>query len=437
MLVQVFDNFMYNDWFILQSLLFIIIIIIGILIYRYKNEGDHIFTDASTYFIILMVMYVTMPAYIFHDSGKTLVGASLRTIRFNALYSLYFSIVLTGYYSYRAVISTNKRDRSCFFSCNMHLVRINVREILCVYGLISVYIAVVYILNIPPIKTLWTDRALASMLTTTLNNVYKVQFMFMVVASFIVYLSCRFQTRRFFVMLLPFVFIDLITTDRGFMYQAMMVFIFITLLTGNKIPVYKLVIISLFVAAFSVIRAYWQQGFEIGQFIIIPKELLNTTEASFLIINSYSSINPLDAIFLSIGKIFSPQLIYALFGSIPHVSSIISSESPLSFGLGGSFLSEVYSYKSEFMLDFYPVATIIYLIMINIVKRKGSVGMFVFLFYLVLTANMFRSGLIYNLMEPFYYCVFALSWYWLPLFLSKKTIKRRPLFLRRKRFIRA
>ncbi|MES9902113.1 MAG: hypothetical protein ABW168_05450 [Sedimenticola sp.] len=412
---------MLSDLVVSNSILLNIALILFVIAYRYKVEKDRVFFDACTYYIILTVLYVLIPAYIYIDTGKTLVGSSYSTIQLYANYSLYYSSVLTIYYIFNGIISALKKSHSSNQSDSNILVSHGV--IICIYLLLIIYVIAVYSTQLPSISSLWSDRAMASLITNDINKYYKTQFIFVVIVSLVIYLVKRYSEYRFILLLMPFVVIDLITTSRGFLFQTLFIYILTLLITNKKVPAFKVLLLSICIAFFAVIRVIWYRDFQIDEFFIIPRELLNTAEATFLVIESSSSINAFHTILFAIGKVFSPQLVNLLAGKVPHVGSILASDSPLHFGLGGSLLSEAFSFKSTLMLIIYPIITAIYLTIINyFVRRFGFFGLIIFAFYLLSIKTIFRTGLIFTSMEPFYYFIYAMAWYWLLSLINKNSI---------------
>ena len=335
------------------------LIAIGTVCLRYYRERDAIFLDSSTYFVLLMCLYVAVPAFIHVETGKTRVGASYETILFSAKYSLYFIFILTIYYLFKALRSRVKQKGSAYVvSKPIVLVPINNIVIYGLYAVLVGYILTAFFLNSPGIYQMWSNRKLASAFSANLNATYKVQFIFSVVVSMIVYLTVKNGKKGYIAMLFPFIAMNLMTTDREFLYQTILVLIGVFLLTKTKIPVVKLAIFSFITVSIGVARVLWKRGyFDFGAFLSIPGEV-NTVEAGYVIIESIMSINFFESLFYSLERVFPFQPMAALFGGAAHFREIINVEWQLYSGIGGSLLSEIFSFKSYFLYIIYPFITI-------------------------------------------------------------------------------
>ena len=119
------------------------------------------------------------------------------------------------------------------------------------------------------------------------------------------------------------------------------------------------------------------------------------------------------AVGLALTKIYNPGAASALLGPDAHFRAILDAESRLHLWARGSLLSEVFSYRSRLITLLYPFLAIGYLELVNYLRRNaGLFGLFVFVFYAMLTVFIFRGGVVFMALEPFYYAWLALSWYW-------------------------
>ncbi len=203
-------------------------------------ERDKVFWDASTYFVILMLLYVTVPPYIHLGTWVTQLKASFDTIVYVAEYSLYFISILTIYYFFKALLShknNKKRNKPMFREVSVTPLRNSVVYLL--YICVVSYIAVCFYINFPGIKLLWSDRGFASDFSILINDTFKSQFVFYIVASVIVYLSVKNRKNCYLLMLIPFMLMNVLTTDRDYLYQSIMIMIGVFLITKTKIPVVK------------------------------------------------------------------------------------------------------------------------------------------------------------------------------------------------------
>jgi hypothetical protein len=325
--------------------------------------------------------------------------------------------VLSIYYLFKALFSQAKADFPVNSKNNIKRVSLAPIKHNVIYGIYTIlvtYVMLSFFLNSPGIYEMWSDRMLASIFMSDLNETYKIQFVFAVSTTIIVYLTLANSRNIYIIMFSPFVLLDIMSTDRDFMYQAMMISLCLLLLTRTKIPILKLVVFSLFIISIEMIRVSWQGSFEFRKLLFIPGELLLTKEAEYLIIESKMSTDLFNLLIYSFGKALSPQVMNNLFGGVPNFREIIDAESQLHFGLGGSLLSEVFSIKNYLLYIIYPFIVIIYLEIINVFRcRFGFIGILIFIFYLSSTHSVFRSGIIFTSTEPIYYAMYATSWYWI------------------------
>jgi hypothetical protein len=112
----------------------------------------------------------------------------------------------------------------------------------------------------------------------------------------------------------------------------------------------------------------------------------------------------------------------ALFGGAYNFREIINIESMLHFGLGGSLLSEVFSFKNNYIYFLYPFITIGCLEFYNFLyARFNFFGMLIFLNFIYLTHSVFRSGIIFSMTDPVYYAMYGGLWYWVSKFVISRS----------------
>lgn len=387
----------------------------------YINVKDVIFWESSTYFVLLSVLYVGIPACYHLMTWKTAIGASSHTIIYSGKYSSFFLFCLIIFFSIKILIlrkSKNNKKRS------IKVAAIDTKIIYLLYLLIITYILFAFIADYPSIKLLWTYRGKASLFSTEFNEKYKVTLLFFLIVSMVIYMSIIRNSISYIFLLTPFVVLNLLTTDRSFMYQSLLVWIFLLLINKKRIPLFKLIAAGLFIAFFEVTRTVLNTGLSIDNFFIIPGELLYSSESGLLILESNDSVNIFNYIIFSFGKIFTPKIMSLIFDNNPHFRQIINDNNPLMLGLGGSLLSEVYSFKSDIGLFIYPIVIVTYLEIINYLRKNAGIyGLMIFIFYLMSTISFFRGGLIFCSFDPLYYLIYAFVWYWpLSLYFKRKRI---------------
>jgi hypothetical protein len=413
-----------TDYYLINSLILACVVMLAVVGLRYFRERDYIFWDSSTYFILLAILYVGIPAWIHLDKDISLVGASNETIRFSAEYSLYFLSVLIGYYAFKTFLPSGRQ----VITSAMPLSPISGGVIYLIYILIASYVFLVLFIEFPGINTLWANRSMASELANSINGTYKIMFLFHTVASMVLYLALRKKRMWYFWMLFPFLAIDLMTAGRAILYQSLMVWIVILLVNERKLPIVKLTLMSFLLVSVEMVRGAWTSGFFVFDGLwLIPGELLLTTEVGFINIESNQSVDILRYLVYSIGKVFSPQVMSIFFDPVSEFKGITPAEITWSTGLGGSLLAEVYSFKNTAMLIAYPFLAVVYLELVNYLRRvAGIFGIFIFLFYLMSTQQIFRTGFIFTGMEPIYYAIYSVFWYWF-ISIARKRISLAPM----------
>jgi hypothetical protein len=85
-----------TEAYLSSYILFVVLIALAAVCFRYYREREAMFWDSSTCFVLLMSLYVAVPAFVHLETGVTALGASYETIRFSAQYSLYFMFIVTG-----------------------------------------------------------------------------------------------------------------------------------------------------------------------------------------------------------------------------------------------------------------------------------------------------------------------------------------------------
>ena len=170
-------------------------------------------------------------------SGRTLVHAEAATVLAYAQYSLYFSGVLALYYLAKTALV---REPDLGRPLSIGITPVNGEVLYVLYGVIAAYVVTVFAVNAPAPAVLWSDRGAASAFKLGLNARYKIQLLYAVVVTITLYLGITRNQPRYLWLLLPFVTMDLVTTDRSFLYQALVVAAVMVMATGRRLPAWRL-----------------------------------------------------------------------------------------------------------------------------------------------------------------------------------------------------
>ncbi|MFG6665057.1 hypothetical protein ACGYKB_17480 [Sulfitobacter sp. 916] len=380
-----------------------------ILFFRYLRQGPEILKESSFYFVIFCCGYISAPIVAHHYGTPILVSPSEEARIHVSQYGLYIQLMMLLYQASKLASCGHQTTTYA----PIKLPAISNRTIVVASVLVVSYASSVFLFNAQGFEIYWRDRGLASEFVASLNRAYKLNLAFYSIAGLIIYLSLKTDSRRSIFLLTPFVFMDLLTTDRNFIFQVFALWLAVSAYLNRSIPILRIILVSISIISVEVIRVAWRHGFSLSQFVIVPGELLFTAESPYVILFSKEYIPFFDAVVYSFGKVLTPQLMTFIFDGTPHFRYIIDRNSPLSFGLGGSLISEPFSYGSQVVSILYPFFIILYLEGLNRIRRNGGFfGLMIFAFFLTNLVNTFRGGLIFNSMDPLYYALYPNIWYW-------------------------
>jgi hypothetical protein len=393
-----FENILKNCLIILAT------ITTATILTRYFREKDKIFWDCSTYFIVLSIIYVFIPAISIASQEGILSDSEYFIIK----YSLYFGVVMSVHYIYKTFRKVQLIEK------NINIKLIDKRIIYIPYIILTVSITMIYILNYPGFSEIYQNRSIGANTLVILNKDYKIVFIFHIVATFALYLSIKQNKIKYLIMLIPFGIMDLLLLSRVFIYQILTITLVIFLINRRKIPIFTLSCLSISLVLMEYVRNFGIEYLITNEITYtLPSEIITTAKVGILILESSLTNDASNYIIYSLGKIFTSTIIEKVFTEIPNYNFIILNETTLR-SLGSSILCEVFSFKSNFMLIIYPLFAIFYLEFLNfIINRTAIFGVVLFMNYLMVTHSIFRNGYINVLTEPFYYTFYAFSWYWI------------------------
>jgi hypothetical protein len=404
------------------------------MVVRYLKDPEGLFLDSSTYVLLLSLAYIAVPTYVHLDTHETVLKASFETILYSARYSVYFIAVISMVYIGKLLLCVagfngciynrgRRTDATETASCG-HVPLVPIREtvIYTLYALIFVYIVAIYLVHFPSVTVLWSNRVAASAFGTPIYLRYKITFVFYMAASLSIYLCLRRCSSRYLLLLLPFVLLNLVTSDRDYLYSATLLAIGVRTILKERVPVSVVVGVMVILAAIGTVRATWRHGVQLDRVLTVPGEFLISAEAGYVILQSRESVDVPALVAYSLGTVFTPMAANALLGGNPNFSWILREEAGrLWFGLGGSLLCEVYSTKNRAIEIVYPFLLMGYTIIINkLLAHRSFFAVLVFLFFLAGTHSLFRTGIVYSSCRSLYYGIYAAGWYWLSYMLYKQ-----------------
>ncbi|MDB2389805.1 hypothetical protein N9X12_01080 [Alphaproteobacteria bacterium] len=278
---------------------------------------------------------------------------------------------------------------------------------------------ILFLVEAPSLQNLWIDRIKASGFKNWFNSMYKTQFLFILLSFCILSLSLQNNSKKPLFLIIPFVLMDLYTSDRTFIFQFMMLFLVLMYFLNKEIKLRYVLLLSFIFPIISIYRAFLS-GWEMSINSLIPGELYNTYVANLIILDSNETIK----IFPKLLRIIIPEFIIDNLVSTKYDFKLILAEnSPLQYGLGGSILSEPLSSGSTLFKYIYPFILVGYsLLMIFIFKYLPNYfGCSSYMLAYLTTHTLFRGGVI-NAIDLYVYYIFIIS---LIIFLDRLIFKFR------------
>ncbi len=386
---------------------------------KYRSYGYLIVFDSRIYFLSLLLLYVSVPSihYYYVTSGY---NESLSTQTFISGYGLYFIFVQFCFFFTPSVLKLlsedSKRKLPCCESSGL-----STRILVYLMVLISLYVlGAFFVSGGGQVRAFWLSRGYASAFRIDLDIKYKITFCYAVVVLIVSYLSLIDKKLIYTWFFFPFVFIDLVLSDRSYIFIACTVGVFFFVSVKRKIPVLSVLACLMFLIFIGIVR---EESARVGgvNMFQVPREFLFTYISNFIVFDyAGSSLNLPENVVKSLLLIF-PGLDSLLgLSEIATVSGTISENSPFLWGLGGSLLAEAFLFGPAYALVF-PFLVAFYLQLINkLLVTKSGLGYFLFVSYLFSLSFFFRGGFLTWFMLPLYYVVYSGFWYWWGMFMKSR-----------------
>ena len=409
--------------------IFLFIFNIFLILYNYKKYSNAVFLDSNTYFIIFSNVYMLFPVIMISISENVYLPTYINKIYYRdiSVYIIYFSMILSSYYLFKSNVFYFKVIN--LISHKVKFYKFDIKIILLFLVILNLYVMCVFIYEIESLSKImyfWDDHRIdGSDFQMLLNAKYKITFTFGIVATLVFYLIFIYKDIRFTCFFAPYILLSLAAADRTYIFQCFTLIFFAYNIIGKKINFLIVSIIAYLIILIEVLRVKSPEGGMILDFYaFIPGEILGTFGSSFVVYGSNLSIDFFDHIFYSILNAFAPILTKYYYASPINFNVIIDWESPVAGGgIGGSLLSEVFSYKNELALLVYPFIVILILKIVNIsLLYGGFIGRILFVFYLFCLLFIFRGGIVYSFSLIIYYTFYTTLWYWFAL-IKFKLIK--------------
>lgn len=372
-----------------------------------------IFTGLYVLIPLLVIKFGTIPALL-------LFRTTTSSIEYLISYSEYFLLIISGC-TYLWLLLT----KNSYFYFNKNLEEAessaSIKNLIPLFFILVIAQFFIFILIAPDPFYMWSDRVSASQFKTDFNSIYKTQFLFFLLSFLVVLAICKTRNMKYLLFLLPYLIMDIYSGDRSFLFQFFMLWCVSNYSLNKKIPLFQYVFIPLLMLLIEVIRGYIA-GWQLSAANLIPGEVLNSYTANFIILDSGDvlSVKPL------LLKILLPDiLVDSLYPGNKNFGLILSENSTLNYGLGGSILAEPLSLNSNFWAFLYPFLLFFYGMVIVYIHRSLPLTLSIIVYtvaYLTLH-TLFRGGVFYSINVTIYYLVIAFAFFQLLKFVPTKSVK--------------
>lgn len=367
--------------------------------------------DVRIIFIGSTIIYAVLPlVMLLLSSSKTLYSESYESQLEVSRYLIYMMALLFLSYlpNFKFAISNPFASRCLKNKISSSDFRASYLACL----VISVYSLAILFFILPDSLKMLGNRAWASEYKALLNETFKLNLSLFLLVGFVSLLVIRSGRLRYLLFFMPYIIIDGLLTDRGFIFSILIVSLYNYINLGGKFKFRFLFYILLILYSIEFFRSPWnidalrESGLTV--FLTLPGELLGTTSASFIVYESGVFTNQFEYLLSNIFFAWLPKTLRPDFNYIV-VANVLDQKSPFSWGLGGSMLSEAFILGS--IIYIYPFIIIAIAAIYGFVVKRlpGFFGYILFL-YVVASIIMFqRSGFVSTGFLPFYYlmCFYA------------------------------
>lgn len=377
----------------------IIVFSIVAFIIRYKKNAQAFYLNYFFYLLFFAIFYISIPSIASALTGFSHVGASLETINSTAIIGFYFVVLffISYLFSKDNTLSLEKM-KNIKSPKILFLLKILVT-------LIMLYVIMALFLNISAIVDVYENRPAQSSLNHYIESTYKIKPLFIVVIVLMSYLFLRTENKKYFLLLLPFVFYDLMLSGRGYIFSSFIVFFILSTINNHIFKLKYLFFGLVLIASISIFRMSVE--FDWGHIFQIFYEFIFTWSTVHLMYESSQAQDFFYTINYSFFRLFPSAVYDVFFGTYISYTQITGEANPLGWGLAGSMVAEAVSFKNNLVLLLYPIVVVLYGILVNYMLRtKTYSGIIIFILALVYIQQMFRYSFLEFAMYPFYVLIF-------------------------------
>lgn len=390
---------------VFEAMPHIVIFFSSILLFsiRFNKNKQGFFLNYFFYLLFFSLFYISLPSIVSLLIEVSVVGADLSTIIDTSYVGLYFVTVF--FISY--FISTDKKFNlnNKYFNktkqINFILKVINI--------LILCYFIIIFFMNYQEIISAFGNRPLQSNLSSFIENKFKIKALFIIQLGITIYLFTQYKHYKYIFILSPYVIYDLLLAGRGYIFMIFILFFLFTVMKNKIIKLRYVLIVILLIAGIAVLRTPGE--FQLIHLLQIFYEFIFTWSTTHIIYNTQIEQDFFYTLNYFFFRIF-PSIVYdTLFDTYNSYTKIIIENSPLSWGLAGSIVSESLSFKNYGVVFMYPFIMVSYAWIINIIFRThSSSGVFLLVLTIIYTQSIFRWSFFELALYPVYVLVFFNLW---------------------------
>ncbi|MGI2821356.1 hypothetical protein [Vibrio fluvialis] len=407
-----------NNNILLFVLFFLILFQVVVSICFVKRSKQFVFLNVFFIINFLSIFYISLPAFIQLSTGISLVNASVKTITMTASYGAYFICVILIF----SILNLKFFPINPSFSLQLNLGR---RGILTFsfLSLISLFTLsfLIILINLPEAVSLWGNRPLQSQFNEMLQGVYKLNVLFYGQVIFILFFCLKRNDLRYFLLLLPYVILDLILLGKLYIFFVLVSTVVTSSLLGRRLNLLKLGLLLLLISSLAVLRTVLRTGqFEVSYLLQILGEFINTWEVSNLIYISVEKQDVLSSLLYSVTRVL-PSIYYDTFvGSYYSYTNISTNLNNLDYGLAGNLVAESLAFGFPYMY-FSPVFICVLFSFVGILPRLRKLSAVVlYVLVCIYILPMFR----YSFYEFIFYPLFLLALFAIPyILLDLKNVR--------------
>lgn len=392
--------------------LLIFIIGLSMLTLRYIRIGHVVFLNLHSLVLFFGIFYISVPGYVTLFFDYSPVFANSETILATSMIGAYFNIIFlicAAFSKYRTPIpvTTSKKPQMLPFYRAVSF-------------LILAYLILVLSLQIDDIIAVSGNRALQSHLNTDFSRYFKIKALFYPLIGSIIVLSLHYRSRGYFLLTMPYVFLDLSLSGRGYLFVILVSYFLTSIFVGKPIKLRYPVFFVLTIASIAVFRT---GDVSTRQLVQIVYEFIFTWSTTHLAYDTPDSFNATTAFFYSWLRVF-PSIVYStFFGSYTSYTSITTEANPLGWGLAGSLVAESIIFKNTVIIILFPIFISIFASFINAFLRRGTLsGALLFTLTAMQLQQMFRFSFLELYLYPLYILIFLFPHLWVFDMLNRKKV---------------